>query len=191
VGSAWFRRGRSARSGLGSYPPVPSPLPVEAWNTSSAHFAFGMPVGWRPITAEEAVAQGSDHFEVLGGAVSEQAAPPSAVMLAGCVSMGDMDEALRWPEQMVAVRQKGNARLTAGPERLRVADGRGLQIVFDETVPGEQYGFASSILQGRVETIFEGIGRTWVLQLVAPAETLAADLLAYQTALGTWRWSSG
>lgn len=60
---------------------------------------------------------------------------------------------------------------------------------FEETVPGESYGSESPTLQGRVETVFEGMGMAWVFQLIRRAETLASCLDAYQTALGTGRWT--
>jgi hypothetical protein len=56
-------------------------------------------------------------------------------------------------------------------------------------VPGESYGSESPTLQGRVETVFEGMGMAWVFQLIRRAETLASCLDAYQTALGTGRWT--
>jgi hypothetical protein len=189
VGAGWsgivggFRRRHS------DFAPIEPPLLVEMWNTACAQFAFGIPAGWRSMTPDEAAAQGAGRVEVLGGALSEPADARCAVMAAIWVSTGDIHDALRWPDRWIAKRSQGDARLTAGPERLRVAEGRALQIHFDETVSGESYGSESPILQTRAETVFEGIGSAWVFQLIGPADAAATHLNAYRTALGTWQWT--
>jgi hypothetical protein len=172
-----------------SYTPIKPPLPVAAWISGDQHFVFGIPQGWRSMTADEAAAQGAGRAEVFGGALSEPTDAQCAVMAASFVSMGDMSDGIRSPRKLIAKRKPGDARLIAGPERWRVAEGRALQIRFEETVPGESYGSESPTLQGRVETIFEGMNMVWIFQLIAPAQTLASYLGAYQTALGTWRWT--
>jgi hypothetical protein len=189
VRAGWSGSVGGLRRRLGGFAPLEPPLAVEVWNTESAQFAFGIPRGWRSMTSDEAAAQGAGRVEVLGGALSEPADARCAVIAAIWVSTGDISEALRWPDRWIAKRSPGDARLTAGPERVRVAEGRALQIQFDETVPGESYGSESPILQSRAETVFEGIGSVWVLQLIGPADALATHLDAYRTVLGTWHWT--
>lgn len=183
--TGWLRR---ARDDSDDYPPIEPAASVEGWNTACPQFAFAICREWRAMTAQEALAQGSGQHPVLAGAQSQRANALLSVICAMRIGDGDIEEAIHWPERMVAARQKGDAQLVAGPERLRVGSGRALQLQFDETVPGEPYGLSERILQRRVETVFEGAGQTWMLQLIAPLEAYAADFAVYRTALGTWRW---
>jgi hypothetical protein len=144
------------------------------------------------MTPEEAAAQGAGRVEVVAGALSEQPVRDMetlAVMAAICVSAGDMDEAFRRPTRLVAARMPAGARLTAGPDRCEVAGGRGLQMQFEEPVPPGLYGESASV-QSRVETAFQGLGMVWVFQLISPADALQEHVPAYETALGTWRWTA-
>jgi hypothetical protein len=181
---------RIQRKSLRSFATITAPLQVETWNNQSPHFRFGLPSGWREAREDEIPDLPNTDVELVAVAKSDQPDARWAEMIAWCVSAGGMDELLRRPDKGVGVRLL-QGRLTRGPTKMRVAGGRAMQLQFSEVLPGDSYGSSTSVEQARVETFFEGIGRTWMFQLIGPADTLPAQLYAYQTALGTWQWTSG
>jgi hypothetical protein len=146
-------------------------------------------VGWREAREDEIPRDLNFEADLIAIAKSDQPDARWAEMIAWCVGSGGIDEVLRQPREVIGLRML-SGRLTSGPTKMQVAGGRAMQLQFSEFAPGNWYGSPQPVEQARVETIFEGTGRTWLFQLIGPADNLSSNLSAYHTALATWEWTS-
>jgi hypothetical protein len=177
------------------YGVIDPPLFAGRRNAQSSFFSFGVPAGWRDMSAEECYRMsGLTRTTVLAGVTTEQTDPFTTNFIAGATSPNDNEEdflhILAAPDRTLDVRVRAlGGRALSRPTRVLVDQRRGLLLAISALAPGQLYGQQGEVPVVQSEVHVARGREQFVLMFNGPAY-LHSDLLpAFWTMLGTWQWS--